>query len=250
MAKRNLTEEKRHIINEQQRTRREIDGDRIRERDRKYRQLNRDKINKRLREYYEKNKTDKEKMEKIRESKRRFEINQKLRALNIIGGYQCSLCDCSDINKLTIDHIDNSGHIDKKNGLRVARAITTNKLSEKQLTNLRVLCWNHNLSRCRKYLDLPYEKQTYGQRYAAKLWKEAFNFFGPCHCGESELKFLTISHIHNDGAERRRKGEKVGIGLIIKFRKASWPESLKKDYCLECANCNCSKIENHPRLSQ
>jgi hypothetical protein len=250
LAKRKLTEEKRKLINDQQKFRREIDGDRIRERDREYRRLNRDKINERLRRSYERDKANEEKKWKKRESGKKSDIKQKIRALDIIGGCHCSLCDCKDLDKLTVDHIDNSGSIDKQKGLRVIRAIATNKLSKEQLANLRVLCWNHNLSRCREYLDFPYEKQTYGQRYATKLWKEALNFFGPCHCKESELKFLTISHIKNDGAERRRNGEKVGAGLIVGFRKLGWPESLKEDFCLECANCNCSRKENHPRLNQ
>lgn len=240
--------EKRDRINEQQRARRKINGDKIRERDRKYRQLNRDRINELQRKNYEKNKTNEDRMNRKRESSRKFENNQKIKAFEMIGGCACSICGCTELSKLTIDHIDNSGCVERKSGLRAIRAITTNKLSKEQLENLRVLCWNHNFARCREYLDLPYKQQTYGQRYATKLWKEAFKFFGPCSCGESDLKFLTISHIHNDGAKRRKEGEEVGIALLIKFRNRGWPKSLKEDFCLECANCNCSRKENHPTL--
>lgn len=89
------------------------------------------------------------------------------------------------------------------------------------------------------------KNRTYIQNYNIKIWEEAFLFFGPCRfCGQKDLQFLSISHIRNDGAEKRRNGETTGVGLLKKFRKMGWPESLKEDYCLECFNCNCSKRTN------
>jgi hypothetical protein len=99
------------------------------------------------------------------------------------------------------------------------------------------------LGKRKEYLNLPLMEQSKDQKFRTKLHKEAFSFFGPCKtCGNNNLIYLTISHIHNDGAERRRNGEeRGGAKLLQKFRNLGWPESLKEDFCLECFNCNCSR---------
>ena len=58
-------------------------------------------------------------------------------------------------------------------------------------------------------------------------------------CGESILEFLTIDHIHNDGAQERKEtkrdsGEKLYRWLI----QNNFP---KDNYQLLCYNCNCAK---------
>jgi hypothetical protein len=173
-----------------------------------------------------------------------YQTNKKVTVFNILGGCECAECGDKNMSHLTIDHIDSTGHIERKNGLghgKIYSSIYNGEYPEEKLSNLRVLCWNHNCGRRRSSWDLPSANQTTTQRAALKLWKEAFAFFGPCHCGESELKFLTISHIHNDGAERRRKGEGTGVELIRYFQGTGWDKSLKEDFCLECWNCNCSR---------
>ncbi len=174
-----------------------------------------------------------------------YNIKLKIKTFNALGGCKCSICGDSDLSHLTIDHIDKKGHVDKKAGLyaqRLYRRIVNNELTKKQLSNLRVLCWNHNCSRSREYLKLPIEPLNTRKGNRRKLWGEAFNFFGPCSCGEMDLRFLTISHIHNDGAERRKNGERCGEDLLRTFRNSGWPETLKEDFCLECYNCNCSRL--------
>jgi len=188
--------------------------------------------------YYNENK------DKIKEHHKKYREENKIQVLEILGGCKCSLCNVTNPDYLTVDHIDETGYIDKKKGYSghsLRLAVTNDTYPKDKLSNLRVLCWNHNLARRREYLDLPWELQTKNQRYSAKLWKEAFEFFGGCPCGITELKFLTISHIHNDGAERRRNGERNSTALLSNFRQQGWPESLKEDYRLECANCNCSR---------
>jgi hypothetical protein len=220
--------------------------------DKIYRENNKEKIKKYQKEYRENNKI------KIKEDKRRYQESEsykkyqkgfrkklKTEALTLLGGCKCVICGETNLDYLTIDHIDGTGHLDNKNGFFgniLYGALINGSYPKERISNLRVLCFNHNCSLQRNYLDLPYEKQTNGQRYQTKLWKEAFAFFGPCKtCGESNLKFLTISHIHDDGAERRRNGERTGRPLLTQFRKSKWPESIKQDYCFECYNCNCSK---------
>lgn len=159
---------------------------------------------------------------------------------------ECAICGNEDKRFLTIDHIKNNGCEDRKekgghNG--VIRYLKKTNFPEDYIKeNYQILCWNHNSAKCREYLDKSYSDQTIQQRKLVKLWKEAFSFFGPCEiCGETDLKFLTIDHINNDGAERRRNGEVFGIQLIRSFRKMGWPNSLRKDYRLLCFNHNCCR---------
>lgn len=167
--------------------------------------------------------------------------------LNLFVG-KCVVCGETDPDKLTIDHINNDGYVDRKkynisSSIRLVRRLikqnwTLDNLKEK----FQVLCFNHNCAKAyRKYLDLPENELSYKQKWRIKIWKEAYAFFGPCSCGQSDLRFLTLSHIHDDGAERRRNGEKYGSDLFINFRKLEWSESIKDDFCLECFNCNCSR---------
>lgn len=197
---------------------------------------NKEKILIKSKEYNEAHKKERS------EQQKNYHISQKIKAFDLLGGCKCLICANTNIKHLTIDHIDSSGSCDRKNKLgtqSLQRAIINKKLTKEQLNNLRVLCWNHNCSRQREYLGLPHEKQTHSQKYRTELWNGAFNFFGPCACGHDNLKFLTISHIHNDGAERRKMGEQKGAALLAQFRQQGWPESLKEDFCLECYNCNC-----------
>jgi serine/threonine protein phosphatase PrpC len=226
---------------------------RVRQKEYRARPENRERQNAYNKMYYEENREDlikygqeyvSKNKEKTDEYQRWYAKDLKIRTLNAIGGCRCVICGDEDLTHLTIDHIDSTGHIDKKNGLsskRLRQAIVKGRLPKDRLNNLRCLCFNHNCSTQRGYLDLEWKDQTASQRHQAKLWREAFAFFGPCHCGESNLKFLTISHIHNDGAERRKKGEGSARDLLVSFRKQGWPESLKEDYCIECFNHNCSR---------
>jgi hypothetical protein len=171
-----------------------------------------------------------------------------IQAFRVLGGCKCAICGDTDLSHLTIDHIDSNGAEDRRNTKlytnHLYKAIVDNKLSTEQIQNLRVLCWNHNSSRTRGYLDLPPEQQSKSQKRRSQLWKEALDFFGPCKtCKTDELKFLTVSHIHNNGAELRKQGQPCGADLLSRFRVSGWPESLKEDYCLECWNCNSSRIK-------
>lgn len=187
-------------------------------------------------EYRNKNK------EILARNQKQKRLDLKIEILNKIGRGKCAICGDKNLAHLTIDHINGNGSLERKKygkGFNFYFAIKKGRV--KNLDNLRVLCWNHNDETMKKYLDVPYEKQTDQQRNHTKLWHEAYNFFGPCHCGVSELKFLTLSHIHNDGAKRKRNGEGHSFEVFRTFRFLGWPESLKEDHCLECFNCNCSR---------
>lgn len=81
-------------------------------------------------------------------------------------------------------------------------------------------------------------------RSRAKIKLEVIEAYGgvcTC-CGISEPVFLTIDHIHNDGAAHRRELTKSGKKDIYRVLKA---EGYPKDrFQLLCYNCNCAKQHN------
>jgi hypothetical protein len=58
-------------------------------------------------------------------------------------------------------------------------------------------------------------------------------------CGEKNIKFLTIDHINNDGAEHRKKIKNYNICYWLK--KNDYPEG----FGVRCYNCNCGKWHNN-----
>jgi hypothetical protein len=171
----------------------------------------------------------------------------KIKAMSVIGRVECTICGESNIKFLTIDHINNDGNEDRRNGFashgRLYSSIKNGSYPEDSLKNLRVLCYNHNFGRRREYLSCSWGDQTYQQRCRTKLYEKALDFFGPCpHCGISDLRYLSISHKKGDAVERVNNGEpRGGLMLLYYFNKQGWPQSLKEDFCLECFNYNCSR---------
>lgn len=58
-------------------------------------------------------------------------------------------------------------------------------------------------------------------------------------CNETELNFLTIDHVNNDGY-LKRKQEGVGASLYRKIKNSCFPLSFQ----LLCMNCNFGKARN------
>lgn len=75
----------------------------------------------------------------------------KIKAYKIISNeLKCTMCGNSELNHLTIDHINGGGKEHRKKystGRDFYQAIIKGKLSKEELENLRILCWNHNCSR-------------------------------------------------------------------------------------------------------
>lgn len=78
-----------------------------------------------------------------------------------------------------------------------------------------------------------------GKYLSLKL--EVINAYGgKCACcGESNLCFLTIDHINNDGnIERKTAGKKTGTTMYRSLKKSGFPQGR---YQVLCANCNFAK---------
>jgi hypothetical protein len=85
------------------------------------------------------------------------------------------------------------------------------------------------------------KNRAYQKRLYRELKVEILTEYGGrcvC-CGESNLAFLTIDHVFNDGNKHRSKGNKHSGMAIYRFlKKNGFP---KDRYQILCYNCNCSK---------
>lgn len=79
------------------------------------------------------------------------------------------------------------------------------------------------------------------KEYQRRLKIETFDQYGGCRCaccGEDVLEFLTLDHINNDGATKRRaSGSKGGWVYYGHLKKNGWPDG----YQVLCFNCNSAK---------
>ena len=70
-------------------------------------------------------------------------------------------------------------------------------------------------------------------RHAALKTEMVAAYGGRCVCcGESEIAFLTIDHLHNDGRQHR---EKTGSEFYRWLKLNGWP---RNGFALKCMNCN------------
>ena len=84
------------------------------------------------------------------------------------------------------------------------------------------------------------------ERNRKRVKKEVIDHYGgKCVCcGETELLFLTIDHINNNGAEQRLKNGLKGGSSDKSYRwiiKNDFPDDLQ----LLCWNCNCGRARNN-----
>lgn len=95
--------------------------------------------------------------------------------------------------------------------------------------------WNKNRDEASKE-----RKRAYNRELARKGHREAIQAYGgfcAC-CGETEMSFLQIDHINNDGAEHRKSISGVPLGPWLKRR--GYPEGFQ----VLCVNCNFAKHTN------
>jgi len=62
-------------------------------------------------------------------------------------------------------------------------------------------------------------------------------------CGEKNLKFLTLDHTDNNGADERRKLSRGGSSFFLYLKINNFPN--KESYQVLCMNCNWGKRMNH-----
>lgn len=78
-------------------------------------------------------------------------------------------------------------------------------------------------------------------RYEQRLKREVIaRYGGKCECcGESEMAFLTIDHVFNNGAQHRKE---MGSARVYNYLKRNgYP---REGYRVLCFNCNCGRRIN------
>jgi len=84
-------------------------------------------------------------------------------------------------------------------------------------------------------------------KYTEKLKRSILVHYGDnppqcACCGETEIKFLTIDHINNDGAKHRKifRLNRGGKSLYCWIKRNGFPEGFQ----VLCYNCNCGRYRN------
>lgn len=92
-------------------------------------------------------------------------------------------------------------------------------------------------------------RRKQNREYLRKLRNKVLTHYGgnppKCTCcGETEIEFLTIDHINNDGAEHRRQiGRYKSVGS--NFYKWLKQNNFPKGFQVLCYNCNCGRGKNY-----
>ena len=96
-------------------------------------------------------------------------------------------------------------------------------------------------------------RAKYPERYKAKQRRSRQKlraemvaaYGGKCSCcGETNIEFLTLEHINNDGAEHRASlGTGGGNKVWFDLKKRGWP---KEGFTILCWNCHMATCHGHP----
>jgi hypothetical protein len=192
------------------------------------------------------------------------------RAVKLLGG-QCIKCGISDISKLAIDHIHSNGNLERQTvkwELTVKNILTnSNRKNEYQ-----ILCHNHNFEKhltnkkerpvvpdIRVRLCLGCDRNKFFHEFVKDRYKKQGikseckdcarkrhqfikelairDLGGKCaECGESNMVYLCVDHVNNDGSEKRKSGEHNSIYSRINLKLVQLDELQ-----ILCWNCNASK---------
>lgn len=103
-------------------------------------------------------------------------------------------------------------------------------------------------SRAKKWvLDNPRRVKECRVQWRAALKKKIYDHYGRvCKCcGESNVGFLTIDHVNNDGNKERKrvrgKMQQGGDRILLRIIRMNFPDT----YQILCMNCNWGKAQNN-----
>jgi len=180
----------------------------------------------------------------IKSIKRRYREKARILIIEHYGG-KCSCCGISNIDFLTLDHIDGGG----KAHLREAgntHALYRQIVRDGYPTCYRLLCWNCNSGRSINSGQCPHngivESSNYYTKYSRRLKYDAISHYGSecVVCHETNLLFLTIDHSYKDGIIHSNiNGKRGGEKFYRWLRNNGYPDNL--GLRVLCWNCNCSE---------
>lgn len=187
-------------------------------------------------------------------------IKIKHEVFNYYGG-KCQLCNETNYNKLSLDHLDKNGRYHRRSVLKIDSGTSFYKwVYKNKPNNIRILCFNcncqHSIQKYNLYINnieyrtnklckfcfsnkkikkyiCNYCNNKLKRNYQINLKLRAYQQYGnSCkNCGCNKLNFLTIDHINNDGAQHRKK-----IYNIYSWLKTNnYPTN---NFQILCFNCN------------
>lgn len=165
----------------------------------------------------------------------------KVEVIFALGG-KCVDCGITDIDLLTIDHINNNGG---KHRAEIKTSICNWLKKNNYPSGFQILCFNCN---CTKHF---YTNVNSSKKNKNLIYKEkVLNHYGQIcvGCGESDIKKLTLDHINNDGNKHRREigGQSAGINMYRWVIKNNYPNGI---FQVMCWNCNCGKRVKRDRAT-
>lgn len=192
----------------------------------------------RKRESYKKHRVLKPKKPKQTLEERKAKLKkdyQKIKRMAIEAyGNECACCSEERIDCLSIHHIGNGRpEGKKKHGINLYSWLRANDFPK----GFKVLCLNCNIS-LGFYGYCPHQGRpeitfTKNTRYYRKLKTTAIQAYGgKCvNCGEKNLEFLQIDHIHGNGNKHRRS---IAKSIYVWLKHNNFPNGFQ----VLCANCN------------
>jgi hypothetical protein len=183
----------------------------------------------------------------------------KREALAAYGGVGCGCCGETELRFLTLDHMRGDGwrHRAELGSRTLGGGTLYRKLRSlgwPQDLGLAVRCYNCNLGRSYNGVDgaCPHIAMRWrysaGPRHHFKLKVAVIQHYSggsmQCHCcGESNLGFLSLDHMRNDG--KRRRNEVGKGGEYYDLRRRGYPDNL--GIAVACFNCNSGRAGNGGR---
>jgi hypothetical protein len=187
-----------------------------------------------------------------------YKLNYKLLKNNVFEYYggKCNFCNEDNQLLLSLDHLDGYGRkhrrsININSGTQFYKWVYKNKPD-----NLRLLCYNCNCKINMNKIILPilfsgnvckycggiiYRNFVCSKCYQVNnrnryidLKIDIFNHYGgKCNrCSISNIEYLTIDHINNDGSSHRKI---IGTEIYPWLKRNNYP---KDNYQILCFNCN------------
>lgn len=145
--------------------------------------------------------------------------------------YKALCWDCWSIKRTqTKRDIDNGRELNCK---KCGAILTESNWLPSNKKQYSLICKDCNNSRARNYLS---ETKDRRRLQRLKLKFEVISHYGgKCACcGETEIDFLNLDHILNDGADHRRK---VGYDMYVWSKRNKYPDIFQ----VLCMNCNFAK---------
>lgn len=152
-------------------------------------------------------------------------------------GRECVCCHEKEERFLTLGHLKNDGHVERKHLHQVA--IYKKAINHPDPQRYAIQCFNCNMgARCNHgicpHQESSQDAHSNNVSYGEKLRGRFFEIYGDrcvC-CGESNKRFLTLGHINNDGYL-----EKANFDHKMIMKKAIEHPDFTK-YETQCFNCN------------